>query len=338
MMSSSIPEELSRILQVLEEAQTVCIVGHVLPDGDCIGSQLALGLALQKLGKKVCCWNADELPDKLEFLDEDDMLQKPKNGFSFDVVVSLDCASYERLGVVGEKISNRKHFINIDHHESNTHYGDINWVVGESASTGELVFQLMQFAKWPICPRIADCLFTAISTDTGSFQYRGTTPRTFEIAGKLVELGADVVDVCDEIYQSYPIARVKLLRQVLNNFKLTEENKIAYYWLKPLDYSRSGAEREDSEGLIDHIRAIEPVVVAVQFEEVSPNVIRVSLRSKNPHVDVSQIARLFNGGGHRGASGASIQGTRLSVQRRVVKAIRQALKNVKKRKTESIPE
>lgn len=332
MNNNSIPEEVNQILQILKEAKSICIVGHVLPDGDCIGSQLAMGIALKKIGKTVCCWNENEIPDKLEFLDPDEMMQKPKEGCSFDVVLALDCASYERLGTAGEKIKNRTHFLDIDHHESNTRYGDINWVVGNSASTGELIFQLMQYAGWEICPQIANCLFTAISTDTGSFQYQGTTPKTFEIAGKLLALGADLAGVCDEVYQSYPIARVKLLRQVLNNFKLTEENKIAYYWLRSKDFSRSGAEREDSEGLIDHIRAIEPVIVAVQFEEVSPNVNRVSMRSKNPHVDVSEVARLFNGGGHREASGATITGTRLSVQRKVVKALRQALSKLKQRK------
>ena len=177
-------------------------------------------------------------------------------------------------------------------------------------------------------------MFTAISTDTGSFQYRGTTPQTFAAAGKLLESGADVVSVCSEVYQSYPLARLKLLRQVLNRFKLTEDNKIAYYWLSPVDFARSGAEREDAEGLIDHIRAIDPVVVAIQFEEVSPNVIRVCMRSKNPLVDVGEVAGMFNGGGHKWASGAVIEGTRLSVQRRVVKAVRVILRNLKKRKKE----
>ncbi len=330
-ISESVPEEFSRILQALLNAQTVCVVGHVTPDGDCIGSQLAMSMALRRLGKRVYCWNADDLPEKLEFLDVEDIVRKPRPGLTFDVVLALDCASFERLGSAGERIKNRQMMVVIDHHQSNTRYGDINWVVESSASTGELVFRFLKYAEWEITPEMANCLFAAISTDTGSFQYRGTTPRTFSIAGELVSCGADVVGVCDEVYQSYPIARIKLLKQVLNNFKLTENNKIAYYWLSPKDFSRSGAEREDSEGLIDHIRAIEPVVVAVQFEEMAPDVIRVSMRSKNPNLDVSEIARLFNGGGHRGASGATIQGTRLSVQRRVIKCLRIALASVKKR-------
>ena len=326
--------ELDRILDVLQKAKSICIVGHVLPDGDCIGSELAMAMALKNLGKEVFCWNQDDIPEKLEFLDEENLMRKPRRGCSFDVVLALDCASFERMGTASSRIVNRKCFINIDHHDSNTHYADLNWVVGESSSTGELVFQLIQRAGWEITPQIANCLFTAISTDTGSFQYRGTTPQTFAAAGKLLESGADVVSVCSEVYQSYPLARLKLLRQVLNRFKLTEDNKIAYYWLSPVDFARSGAEREDAEGLIDHIRAIDPVVVAIQFEEVSPNVIRVCMRSKNPLVDVGEVAGMFNGGGHKWASGAVIEGTRLSVQRRVVKAVRIILRNLKKRKKE----
>ena len=333
-MMNKEPEEISKILRILEEAQTVCIVGHVSPDGDCIGSQLALGFCLKRLGKTVFCWNENEIPDKLAFLDEENMMRKPKNGCAFDVVVALDCASFQRLGSVGEKIANRKHFINIDHHASNTRYGDVNWVIGDSAATGELIFQLIQAAGWEITPSIADCLFIAISTDTGSFQYSSTTPKTLRMAASLVESGADLADVCDEVYQSYPIARVKLLRHVLNNFKLTEENKIAYYWLRSRDYSRCGAEREDAEGLIDHVRAIEPVIVAVQFEELTLDLIRVSFRSKNPYLDVGEVAKIFNGGGHKAASGATIEGTRLSVQRRVVKALRMALSDLKKQKKE----
>jgi len=317
---------IEQILQAIQQAETVCIVGHVLPDGDCIGSTLALGLALKQLGKKVHCWNENKVPHKLSFLDPSGLIQRPQPGLDFDVVIALDCATFERLGSAGSATENHKVFINIDHHQSNTLYGDFNWVVGESASTGELVFQLLEQLKVQITPEMANCLFAAISTDTGSFQYAGTNPKTFAMAGRLLELGAQIVHICREVYQSYPIARIRLLRQVLNNFKLTENNQIAYYWLKPADFSRSGAVRADAEGLIDHIRSIEPVIVAVQFEEIQPEVIRVSMRSKNELVDVSEISRHFNGGGHKGASGATINGTRLSVQRKVVKMIRQTLR------------
>ena len=314
-----------RILEVLRESSTLCVVGHVRPDGDCVGSQLALALALKNAGKQVVCWNEDPIPRKLAFLDRKKLFRQPEPGKSFDCVVAVDCASLERLGRVAECIQQRKVFINIDHHRSNTRYGDINWVSPRQPSTGELIFRLLRAGKYAITPPIADCLFAAISTDTGSFQYPSTRPSTYFVAGKLVDNGADLGKVCDEVYHSYPLSRIRLLRHVLNHFRLTHGNQIAYFWLKKADFARTGAGREDVEGLIDHIRNIEPVVVACVFEEVAPNEIRVSLRSKNGEVDVNEIAKEFGGGGHPAAAGARIQGTPLSVQRRVINRIKKAL-------------
>src|SRR5207244_10312498 len=193
-----------------------------------------------------------------------------------------------------------------DHHESKTCFADINWVSAREPSTGELLVRLMKIAKWPITKPIADCLFTAVSTDTGSFQYATTTPGTYQVAGELVRRGADLAKICDEVYQSYPLSRVKLLRHVYSHFHLTHHDRIAYFWLKKADYARTGAESSDSEGLIDHIRAIAPVVVACVFEEIEPELTRISLRSKSDKVNVNDIAAQFGGGGHPAAAGARI--------------------------------
>ncbi len=319
------PPALGRIISELRAAVTVCVVGHVRPDGDCIGSQLGLAFALQHLGKRVTCWNQDPMPAKLAFLDPKRLLAQPQPGRAFDCVVATDAASFERLGRVGECVKERKTFINIDHHASNTRYADINWVSSREPSSGELVYRLLKTAKWPITRGIADCLFAAVSTDTGSFQYPSTTPATFQVASHLVESGADLGRISQEIYQSYPLARVQLLRHVYNKFHLTHDARTAYFWLKKRDYTRTGAGPDDSEGLIDHIRAIEGVVVACLFEEVEPGLTRISLRSKSERVDVNQIAQSFAGGGHRAAAGARLQGSPASVQRRVIHAIKQAL-------------
>jgi phosphoesterase RecJ-like protein len=243
----------------------------------------------------------------------------------FDCVIATDAASFERLGNVGVCLADRKRFINIDHHESNTRYADINWVSAKEPSTGELIFRLMKAAKWPVTKPIADCLFTAVSTDTGSFQYATTRPGTYHVAGELVRRGADLAKICDEVYQSYPLSRVRLLRHVYSHFKLTYHNQIAYFWLRKADFERSGADSSDSEGLIDHIRAIAPVVVACVFEEIEPDLTRVSLRSKSKKVNVNEVAARFGGGGHPAAAGARIPGNPLSVQRKVIAAIRDAL-------------
>ncbi|MBI5385995.1 MAG: DHH family phosphoesterase [Verrucomicrobia bacterium] len=316
---------IERILDAVRPCQTLCVAGHIRPDGDCVGSQLGLTLALRAEGKSVACWNEDELPQKLAFLDPDGVLQKPKAGQSFDCVIATDAASFERLGKVGEFIKDRKLLINIDHHASNDRFGDINWVASRAPSTGELIYLMLRKARWPITPQIADCLFTAVSTDTGSFQYPTTRPTSYHVAGELVKRGADLEKICHEVYQSYPISRVRLLQRVYNRFKLTHDNQIAYFWLRQQDYARSGADKADSEGLIDHIRAIDPVVVACVFEEMEPELTRISLRSKTTKVDVNQIAAQFGGGGHPAAAGARIPGRPLSVQRRVIAAIKKAL-------------
>ncbi|MDB6022318.1 MAG: Phosphoesterase RecJ domain protein [Pedosphaera sp.] len=319
------PKIIDRILEGINAHRTFCIVGHVRPDGDCIGSQLGLTLALRDQGKKVTCWNEDPMPAKLAFLDPDKLVQKPKPGMAFDCVIATDAASFERLGKTGACIGKRKLFINIDHHASNTRYADINWVSAKEPSSGEIIYRLMKAANWPITPAIADCLFTAVSTDTGSFQYPSTRPSTYNVAGELVKRGANLAKICDEVYQSYPLSRARLLQHVYNHFRLTHDNRIAYFWLKQRDFTRTGAGPDDSEGLIDHIRAIEPVVVACLFEEMEPQLTRISLRSKSEKVNVNEIAALFGGGGHRAAAGARIPGAPMSVQRRVIKAVKTAL-------------
>lgn len=319
------PPIIDRILEAIRAAKTICIVGHIRPDGDCIGSQLALTLALRAEGRKVHCWNEDIVPQKYRFLDPDGAFQQPTRGVKFDCVIALDCASFERLGKAGPFIARRKPLINIDHHESNTRYGDLNWVSPREPSTGELVHRLLKVARWPITPRMADCLFTAVSTDTGSFQYPTTRPGTFHVGADLVTRGANLAKICNEVYQSFPLPRARLLKHVYSRFKLTHNDRVAWFWLKKADLARTGAESNDTEGLIDHIRAIEPVVVACVFEELEPELTRISLRSKSRAVNVNEIAAQFGGGGHPAAAGARIPGPPVAVQRDVLRAIKQAL-------------
>jgi bifunctional oligoribonuclease and PAP phosphatase NrnA len=323
------PKIVDRIIETVRDSRTVCVVGHVRPDGDCVGSQLGLTRALRNEGKKVVCWNEDPIPQKYQFLDPDGLFERPKSGLEFDCVISTDAASFQRLGSVGDCIAKRKVLINIDHHESNTRYADLNWVSAREPSTGELIFRLLKVAKWPITRPIADCLFTAVSTDTGSFQYPSTRPGTYHVAGELVSRGANLAKICDEVYQSYPLSRARLLRHIYSHFRLTHGDRIAYFWLKKADFVRTGAESADTEGLIDHIRAIAPVVVACAFEECEPGLTRISLRSKSAAVNVNEVAAQFGGGGHPAAAGARVAGTSLSVQRRVVAALKKAINSAR---------
>src|SRR5262245_6185015 len=219
------PRIVKKIIDAIRDSECICVAGHIRPDGDCIGSQLGLALALRNEGKKVVCWNEDPVPAKLAFLDTQKLFELPVPGRSFDCVIATDCASFERLGTVRQCISDRKVFINIDHHASNTRYADLNWVSSREPSSGELIYRLLKDAKWPVTRPIADCLFTAVSTDTGSFQYPSTTPGTFNVASRLVERGADLARISQEVYESYPLARVNLLRHVYNKFHLTHDKR-----------------------------------------------------------------------------------------------------------------
>lgn len=324
-MSSTGDKPRDEIIAEIAKHETFCIVGHMRPDGDCIGSQVGLALALKALGKKVVCWNQDEVPSKLQFMVPANMVQKPEAGQSFDCVIATDCAAIGRLGETGNCIDQRKVFINIDHHTGNTRYADLNWVNSRKPSTGELIFEMAQKAGWPITSAIADCLYTAVSTDTGSFMYPTTTPETYHTAAALVEAGANLSKICSEVYQSYPLSRIRLMRMLFNNFKLTHDNQIAYFWLKKEHFTRSGASRADGEGLIDHLRDINPVLLAVVFEEIEDGIVRLSLRSKSKKILVNKIAADFGGGGHHAAAGARITGKAMSVQRKVIRACRAAV-------------
>lgn len=322
------PRIIRKIIDALKPMDRVCVVGHMRPDGDCIGSQLALALALINAGKDVVCWNQDPVPPKLKFLDSDQIFERPRPGRVFDAVISTDSASYERLGTVRDFIGERQLLINIDHHASNTRFGDINWINAREPACGTLIYRLLKEASWTISQPIADCLFTAISTDTGSFQYPTTRPATYHVAADLVKRGANLATISNQVYNSYPLSRVRLLGHVFNSFRLVHENQTGYFWLRKADYERTGATVEDTEGLIDHIRAIETVVVACVFEEVEPEITRISLRSKNEAVDVNLIAQQFGGGGHKAAAGARIDGHPESVEQRVLAAIANALSEV----------
>jgi phosphoesterase RecJ-like protein len=323
---NDLPQNIQQILSVIQQSNSFAVVGHIRPDGDCIGSQLAMTGMLRSLGKNVVCWNSDETPQKYAFLDVGHWMQKPRPGCEFDCVIAVDCATVKRLGECESFIQQRKTLINIDHHESNSRYGDINWIDAESPSTAELVLKLFNHGRWDITPDLADSLFTAVSTDTGSFQYPSTLPSTYYAAGDLVRRGANLGRICEKVYHSYPLSRVKLLQYVFNHFKLTYKNQIGYFWLKPSDFARTGCHTNDSEGLIDHVRAIDTVIVACLFEEMETSVFRVSLRSKSDRINVNEIAATFGGGGHVAAAGARIRGgTPQLVQRRVLSAIKKAM-------------
>jgi phosphoesterase RecJ-like protein len=317
----------NQIGDIIRAHQSFLVAGHVRPDGDVLACQIALGLTLQSLGKTVEVWNPDGMSRKYSFLPHSDLVcRPPKKPRAFDVIIAVDTATHDRLGSIRERIASRKVFLNLDHHHSNTRYGEINWIEPAAAASGELVHQLLRDNRWPVTPAIAANLFTAIATDTGSFQYSNTTPHTLRLAAELVEAGANVAELSRQCFQSHPLGRVRLVQLALAGMKLSADNRVAFVWLTPEMYRQSGALHEDSEGLIDHVRAIDSVVVAAIFEQDDGGIIRISLRSKSDKVNVDKVAAKFGGGGHAAAAGARIPGEAAAVEAAVLKAIKDAVR------------
>ena len=313
---------LAQIGSTLREHHRFAVLSHVRPDGDALGSQLALALSLQQLGKDVTVWNEDGLLEKYDFLPGGERLTRPPGEpQDFDVALALDTATQNRLGTAGEAVRHAKTWINIDHHPSNPGYGDLVYIDPTSPATGQILFELIQSEQLPMDSAIAENLFVAISTDTGSFQYPNTTARTFEIGAELVRGGVDVGRVSQLLYENYPRRRTELLRELLGTMRFEANGKIASFSLSLKVAAELGVKPEDNEGLIDHLRAIHGVIVAVFFEELAEGKVRVSMRSKNEDVDVSAICQKFGGGGHKLAAGARVRGTLAEVEQKILKAI-----------------
>src|SRR6266446_5378570 len=313
---------LAQIGSALRQHHRFAVLSHVRPDGDALGSQLALTLSLQLLGKEVTVWNEDGLLEKYDFLPGGARLtQPPPEPQDFDVAVALDTATQNRLGLAGEAVRHAKTWINIDHHHSNPGYGDLVYIDPNSPATGQILFELIQSEKLPIDAAIAENLYVAISTDTGSFQYPNTTARTFEIAAELVRAGVDVGRVSQLTYENYPRRRVELLRDLLGTMRFDANDRVASFSLSLATAKRLRVLPEDNEGLIDHLRAIRGVIVAVFFEELADGKVRVSMRSKSKEVNVCDISEKFGGGGHVLAAGARVKGTLAEVEKKVMEAI-----------------
>ena len=312
-----------QIGQALREGVRFAVLSHVRPDGDALGSQLALGLSLKQLGKDVRIWNEDGMLEKYSFLPSANLLTKPTGDpEDVDVAIALDTAIQNRLGTALPAVRSAKLWINIDHHPSNPGYGDLVYINPKAPATGQILFELIKSEKLPIDPAIAENLYVAISTDTGSFQYPNTTARTFEIAAELVRAGVDVGHVSQLTYENYPRRRTELLRDLLGTMRFEANDRVASFSLSLATAKKLGVLPEDNEGLIDHLRAIRGVIVAVFFEELPDGKVRVSMRSKNEKVNVCAICEKFGGGGHVLAAGARVRGALAEVEKKILEEVR----------------
>jgi len=315
------PGELLEALR--KPSGTILCLGHVHPDGDVLGTLLGLGLALSAAGASVTFAGPHPIPEVLAFLPGSDRWQVWKTApGSFDIIVMTDCPNPDRSeGLLEGARGPRSRVFNIDHHPDNRRYGSIDWIDPSAAATGEMIFDLVVALGLTLTPAIALNLFTAVHTDTGSFRYSNTTPRTFRIAAELTAAGADPALVSDRLYQQRGRDSLVQLGTVLRRVQVSDDGQVAW-----LSVPRDLVPREliESEDLVSYPRSIGGVKVAVLLREEAPGTVKVSLRAKG-EVSVNTIAHRFGGGGHENAAGCTLSGTLEEAAATLLQAVREAL-------------
>lgn len=318
------PEDL---LRKIRQGNRFLLTSHVNPDGDAIGSELGLARLLRGLGKGAVVWNRDPIPTVYKPLPGSDRIhvgEEPPAGFpeKFDAIIVLECPSPDRTGL--EKHLAERPVINIDHHLGNQCYGTVNWVDSAAPAVGEMVYRLAQGLKATLDPELASCLYLTLVTDTGGFRFSNATPAAFEAAAALVRDGAHPEQVSQWLYESQPLAVVRLLGEMLQSLELHEGGRVATGRLTLDMFRRAGAAPGDSEGLIDTLRSIAGVEAVALIREREDDTQKVSLRSRG-EVDVEKIARHHGGGGHRNAAGYSLEGEGEALRQQVAADLAAAL-------------
>ena len=302
--------ELSAAADAIRGGERFVLTTHENPDGDALGSLLATKLALDQLGKdSVMLLSGDTpLPQEYSFMDLEGLRRRPPADAAERVLVAVDCAKADRLGPDPTLLERAPLTIDIDHHHDNTRFGDVNLVVADASSTGEVLRDLFRELDVELTPEIAEALYIALVTDTGRFQYTNTTPKAFRLAAELVEAGADVHRIFQGVYESVEFAKLKLIARALDRAQIYEGGRIVISYLLRTDFVEVGAAEPYSEGIIDELRRVEGADMAVLIREPpreSGPTRRVSLRASVDELDVSAIARKSGGGGHRQAAGFS---------------------------------
>lgn len=313
--------------RVFAEHASFVIMSHVRPDGDAIGSQLALGFSLMAMGKTVHLVNEDGVPESMEFLRGSEIITRPPGEpLEVDVAIALDTATKPRLGEGALRAASKaKVWLNIDHHISNPLYGDVNVIDATSPATGQILYEMIRALDMPLPEETRDAIYVAVSTDTGSFQYGSTTAKTYEMAADLIRRGLDVGKINADTYDSNPFRKLELMRALLNTLEISPDGKLAHWELRDATRISLDLQPDDSEGLIDLIRGVKGVRVAAFFEELEGGKVRVSMRSKDKGVNVCEVAAKFGGGGHALAAGIRMAGPLEQARAQVLTALAEAL-------------
>ncbi|WP_187648067.1 DHH family phosphoesterase [Nitrosophilus labii] len=304
--------------EVIKNSKSIVLISHINPDGDALGSSLALLPVLKKMNKKVRVVNVTKnLPSNLDFLPgfKEVKRELPKN---YDLIISFDCGSFDRLGIETKEAK----LINFDHHISNTRYGDINLIEPDFSSTGEVVYKFLKENGIEIPKESALCIYTAVVSDTGFFQYESVNERVFLMASELVKLGVEPDFVAKMLNEREPLSKIRLIAKILDTLTLYLDAKVAVVKLTQKMLKETGANISHAENASNMARSLATVEVGVLLREEEDGRIKVSLRSKN-YVDVSKIAKMFDGGGHKRAAGFT---SRYSEFESVLKELLEVLK------------
>ncbi len=309
------------IAAALRAGERFLVASHVAPEGDTVGSQLALCLALQDMGKAVVAYNSDPIPRNIRFLPYvENVVAQIDPEATFDAAIIVDAADMSRIGAgLAEALPRCRQVINIDHHKTNTGFGDLRFVDPNASATGEVVYRLLKAIPATITHEIAVNLYVTILTDTGSFHYTSSTPAAFRIAGEMVTLGVRPWSIAEKIYESNPAARIRLLGAVLATLEVTPGGKVASIVVSKGDLEAHGCTADLTDGFVNFPRSIEGVEVALMFREEGEAMYKVSFRSRG-NVDVAAIAGLFGGGGHRNSAGCLVRGPLAEVKSRALAA------------------
>ena len=302
------PQESTLFAKITEQlkGKKVAVCSHVRPDGDCIGSTVALVRIMNHLGADAVGINHDEIPPNLKgFVGDTPWLKSTDFKPEGHCAVTVDCADKKRIGnrlveLFPEVI------LNVDHHISNKAYAHENLIVSSASATAEILAGIFMDLNYPIDDVTAQALYVGIATDTGQFRFPSTTPETFEIARRLCEYGARPAAAAHELYECESFAKIKLLQNFLNSLTMEFDNRVCVGLLEEGVYEKTGATIDDSEGLVDYARSIAGVDIGVLIEE-RDGTIKGSLRAKDPFYRVDQVAKLFNGGGHACAAGLNVE-------------------------------
>ncbi len=315
------------VKQAIKKFNKFLITSHINPEGDAIGSQIAMACLLRKLGKESVMLDDSPVPALLRFMKgTEDISKEMPRDFNFQAVITLDSPDLARIGRVNDYIKKDSVIINIDHHISNVNFGKFNWVEPDFSSVGEMVYDLFKAFKIKVDLDEAIALYTAIMTDTGSFRYSNTVSKTHRIAAELVDIGVKPYEIHTKIYETSSIQDTNLLGEALKTMKLTEDGKIAWLWVTKEMLKKTKASLEGTEGIINFGRSIDNVEIAILFRETGTEErVKVSFRSKG-NVDVNKLAGSFGGGGHPTASGCSVFGKLEEVEKKVLEKAKEMVK------------